>query len=781
MFKQLIFFIFRFDVESKHTAFYTGGNIEWHENDLYCQTSTQISVFDTQNGTVRLKIGDENSEEADNLQTFTTDGNKIVSSHKSGLLKLWNEKGELEKIWKYIHKGPVARLALNGDFLASGGTDGIVRIWDLKHQACVLSLKGCQGVVSVVAFHPKVKILFASGDDGKINSWSLKDGSFESVYSGHLSKVTSLSFYNKKKYFLSSGRDKVIILWELGKDIAIRTIPVYEAVETVICLPETFKLPGVQKPSAKGVYAVIGGESGIIKAWDVLNTKEIFVQKNSLVSKGKENSLSIIKVLFNEKQKVFAVVSAEQNIILHSSETFECLKQFVGFSDEILDIIYFGKNDSHIAIATNSNDIKLYENSNMNCQLLKGHTDLVLALNKTNSNPYLMVSSSKDNTVRLWFMKDNKVTCVGIGRRHTGSVGSVSFPQNSTNFFVSVSQDTCLKLWETPSDFKENDNIICGKTEIAHQKDINCVAISPNDKIIATASQDKTAKLWTDSLTLLGVLRGHKRGVWSVTFSPVDQVVMTSSADCTIKLWSIATLSCLKTFEGHESSVLRASFISNGLQILSAGADGLIKLFNLKTSDCILTLDQHDSRIWAIAVRKDESGFMSGDANSVLIKWKDVTEERLLEKQKEREELAIEEQKLSNYLQNDQLLKALKLGLKLGRPLQVLKIIEGIIKKGESGLGDAIKQLRDDQKESLLKFAIEWNTNSKNCQVAQFVLNIMLNELQSGEFRPLGLAKIVEEALPYTERHFKRLTQLMQDLHFITYTINCMQPHAKAV
>lgn len=98
---------------------------------------------------------------------------------------------------------------------------------------------------------------------------------------------------------------------------------------------------------------------------------------------------------------------------------------------------------------------------------------------------------------------------------------------------------------------------------IAHQKDINCVCVSPNDKIVASASQDKTVKLWTsDKFELLGMLKGHKRGVWSVRFSPVDQVVVTSSADCTIKLWSVANLSCLKTLEGHESSVLKAEFLS---------------------------------------------------------------------------------------------------------------------------------------------------------------------------------------------------------------------------
>lgn len=69
--------------------------------------------------------------------------------------------------------------------------------------------------------------------------------------------------------------------------------------------------------------------------------------------------------------------------------------QLVGYSDEILDVTYLGNNDSHIALATNSNDIKLYDIASMNCQLLCGHTDIVLALATTPANVNLLASSAK--------------------------------------------------------------------------------------------------------------------------------------------------------------------------------------------------------------------------------------------------------------------------------------------------------------------------------------------------------------------------------------------------
>ena len=60
-------------------------------------------------------------------------------------------------------------------------------------------------------------------------------------------------------------------------------------------------------------------------------------------------------------------------------------------------------------------------------------------------------------------------------------------------------------------------------TIMAHSKYINAVRVAPNDKIIATSSQDKSIKLWdSKDLTLKGTLNGHKRGIWDIQFSPSD-------------------------------------------------------------------------------------------------------------------------------------------------------------------------------------------------------------------------------------------------------------------
>ena len=135
-------------------------------------------------------------------------------------------------------------------------------------------------------------------------------------------------------------------------------------------------------------------------------------------------------------------------------------------------------------------------------------------------------------------------------------------------------------------------------------------------------------------------------------------------------------MSIFKTFEGHECSVMRIEFISKSTQILSAGGDGLIKLWNVKTGECMLTLDEHDDRVWSFVINKNGSRFISSDASSLLVTWRDTTQERKQKAIAEKEELVQNEQKLENYVKLKKLTKALKLALKLDKPLKAFNIVE---------------------------------------------------------------------------------------------------------
>lgn len=326
------------------------------------------------------------------------------------------------------------------------------------------------------------------------------------------------------------------------------------------------------------VFVLVGGEEGDLKVWDMKNSKMLFKQENPLLKSAEQKGgLSVTDVIYNENSNQVAVVSVDHNIVIHESKSLKCVKQLVGFSDEILDLVLVGPKDKYIVMASNSQDIKAFDRDTMNCKLLKGHTDIVLGLCGYKS---WLISSGKDFSVRVWQIDPTnfEFTCVASGTRHTAAVGAIDLSR-SLEFFVSGSQDKCIKVWKMIKE-KENDTkecmLQCINSQLAHEKDINSIKVSPNDKFIATGSQDKTAKLWdVSTLQLVHVFRGHRRGIWTVQFSPVDQILLTTSADCTIRLWSLTDTTCLKSLEGHESSVLKAEFVTEGMQIISTGNDDI--------------------------------------------------------------------------------------------------------------------------------------------------------------------------------------------------------------
>ena len=53
-------------------------------------------------------------------------------------------------------------------------------------------------------------------------------------------------------------------------------------------------------------------------------------------------------------------------------------------------------------------------------------------------------------------------------------------------------------------------------------------------------------------------------------------------------------------------------------------------------------------------------------------------------------------------------------------------------------------------------------------------------EMENLEFQT-KLSSTLESVIPYTERHYIRMTKLLQNLHLFTYTLNRMKPHMTSV
>nr|KAG5697877.1 hypothetical protein BaRGS_017134 [Batillaria attramentaria] len=749
-------------VLDKFEAFYTGGKLQVSKDGkfMFCGCGQKVKVVDVDTGKIQSAIGQEDEE----ITAFclSPDDQFLVLSTQTLLLRQWNWKDErLIRSWKAVHFTPVMSMAFDptSTLLATGGSDTMIKLWDIVQQYCTHNLRGHSGVVRLVQFHPDISRLqlVSAADDYTVRVWDLKTSACKAVIRDHYSLVKDINFTNNGNTMYSCGGDSVVCVWDMQKLAVVKTLPVFESMEAVLTL-EHLPVLDVENP---GAHFVTVGTAGALRVWNA-NTGNCAYSNKSLCEEiggdDGEARAVIMQSLYCEAQDKIIVVTYDHNILYLNSD-FTLHRQFSGHLEEVLDLALIGNDGSHVVVISNSSKVKVFCRQTMECQILPGHADTVLSVSAC-LKKHLFATSSKDNSVRVWKFDPatTHVTCVAVGQGHTQAVHSVAFSRLSAHFLVSGSEDSTLKLWTVPAE-KEMDSgrlatLHTSSTERAHEKDINFVAVAPNDQFLASASQDKTAKLWSlPDMSLQGVARGHKRGVWCVQFSPEDRVFATSSADGTIKLWNLADFSCLQTFEGHDSSVLKVLYISKGKQLISSDSEGLLKLWTIKTNVCEKTFDAHEAKAWALTVHPSEQFILSGAADSTFITWKDVTDEEIKLAKETQEKLVLQEQQLSNYIQEKKFLKAIGLAISLEQPFRVLTILKDILQTstGYEDLKTTLSKLKNHQIGALLRYAAQWNTNSRHCHCAQVVVNIVLNTFTPDQLMALpDFQASLEALIPYT-------------------------------
>ena len=766
-------------------------------------------------------------------------------SRRTAMLTVWAlDTYKVMLSWRVQppHTQPVTHLAYDpsGRYIASASIDMTVRVWDTTIGRCThLFNKAHKQRISAMSFHPHIKHmeLITADEAGTLIRWKLITQEHTVCAKEHLSAIDSITFTPSAAQMITAGRDKVLCIWDAVSDYKhIRTIPVYEQLDAITIWPHSAKLPIGSKEVKDEHSSVIvsAGEKGMVKLWDSGNGKCLYTFTLPAIFNPSSTSASATTAsdyLANQVSHMFilpitapssasaaasfhlVVVTKEHNFYVYDPTTFTRLSLYIGHNDEILDV-RIHPDDQRIIVATNSSQIRIFDKTSLAADLLSGHIDTVLSIDVSVDGRYV-VSGSKDRSVRVWDLNDGG-RCVSVLEGHTESVGAVSWSKwtsaNAQSYIVSGARDRTIKVWDasalrqlpassaSASASASSMHLPCVVTRVAHDKDVNTVTISPNDKFIASGGEDKHIHLFhytasTATLTTASVLKGHRRGVWSLRFSNIDKVLASASGDKTVKLWSLTDYTCLKTFEGHTGSIKSIAFITAGMQLMSAGDDSSIRLWMIKTNECLSTFSPPDhysddgsgegdasEKIWALDVSRDGKMMVTGGTNSTLNIWKDVTAEEEQQQRVEKQQNIVKEQQLMNLIRRRSYHEAIHLALALKQPRRMYGVLmemmngvenahaaalvvtddgdEDAALSSASSVNELLQRvwlaLDDAERTVLLIYVRDWNTNARTSRVANQLLSAYFQCFPPQE---LSKNKVLMESIPgMVKLHYIRTT-----------------------
>jgi WD40 repeat protein len=117
-------------------------------------------------------------------------------------------------------------VALSGDgrLVASGGWDGIVRLWEAASGRLLATLQGHTGLVYSVALSGDGRLVASGGWDGIVRLWEAAGGQLLATLQGHTSLVYGVALSGDGRLLASVGIDGMIRLWEAASGTCLRTL-----------------------------------------------------------------------------------------------------------------------------------------------------------------------------------------------------------------------------------------------------------------------------------------------------------------------------------------------------------------------------------------------------------------------------------------------------------------------------------------------------------------------------------------------------------------------------
>jgi len=232
----------------------------------------------------------------------------------------------------------------------------------------------------------------------------------------------------------------------------------------------------------------------------------------------------------------------------------------------------------------------------------------------------------------LLFNDTNTLTVQDLARRHEqllledrDGISRPTFCPENTNVLATVTDQSRIKIWDAAA------RRLRVELEGHPHFPITALAFSPDGQWLASASQDKTVKLW--HLPSNGPATGrtvyqYPSWAFSVLFAHDGSQLFSSGIDTVIRTWDAATGSEVgKPFEGHTDSIYGLALSPDGQRLASGGTEHIIFIWDVNSRQRITRLFGHSGGIRALSFSPDGTMLASGGYDQMIRLW-DLSNEK---------------------------------------------------------------------------------------------------------------------------------------------------------